>query len=137
MSVAKRVTDSPAKPSAETAGRITKRRTDTADPQQTAFGLPHDPARKLEAQQYFGKKVRELREAAGISRVELALSIGLAETNMALIERGDRDVRLSTVWRYAVGLGVSMRDLVPPEKLKPEPRKQLFPWKGKSRKPTG
>lgn len=69
----------------------------------------------VETQTYFGKKVRELREAAGWSQEDLAKAVGMVQTKLPAIEQGRRDVHLSTVRRFAKAFGVTLQHLLPPD----------------------
>lgn len=59
----------------------------------------------------FGARVRELREAMGISQEELAFRVGLDRTYISGIERGLRNVALKNIERLAGGLGVKVKEL--------------------------
>ena len=60
----------------------------------------------------FGENVRTLRRAAGLSQQGLGSACRLHRTEISLLERGERDPRLSTVVRLARGLGVPAGTLV-------------------------
>ena len=60
----------------------------------------------MEASERFGRNVRRLRRERGLSQEALAAAARLHRTEISLVERGDRDVRLTTVVRLARGLGV-------------------------------
>jgi transcriptional regulator with XRE-family HTH domain len=62
----------------------------------------------------FGEKVRELREARGLSQEALADAAQLHRTHISLIERGRRSVRLETVELLAIALGIEPAALMPP-----------------------
>lgn len=62
-------------------------------------------------QQAFGARVKELREAKGISQEALADICGLHRTYIGLIERGARNLSLGTVEIVAQGLEVPVADL--------------------------
>ena len=62
-------------------------------------------------QKQVGKRVRELREQKGISQEALASICSLHRTYVGLIERGERNLSLSTVAVIADGLGVAPADL--------------------------
>lgn len=68
-----------------------------------------------EGQVYFGRRVRELREAAGLTQEQLAQMVGMAQTRLPAIEQGQRDMHLSTMRRFARALGVPLRELLPPD----------------------
>jgi DNA-binding XRE family transcriptional regulator len=69
--------------------------------------------------QEFGGKVRALREARGMSQETLADTARLHRTHISLIERGHRSVRLETVERLALALGVQPARLMPTVRLQP------------------
>ena len=58
----------------------------------------------------------EERLALGLSQTEVAARMGTSQSAIARLERGDADVRLSTLQRYAaaleqrVGFGLTARD---------------------------
>lgn len=68
-----------------------------------------------EGQVYFGRRVRELREVAGLTQEQLAQMVGMAQTRLPAIEQGQRDMHLSTMRRFARALGVPLRELLPPD----------------------
>ena len=57
----------------------------------------------------FGKRLRELRRAKGISQEALAYEAGLDRTYISSIERGKRNVSLENIARLAQALGVKIR----------------------------
>ena len=59
----------------------------------------------------FGKRVRELREAATVSQEELAERAGLHRTYIGGIERGERNIGILNVLRLARALRVQPSDL--------------------------
>lgn len=66
---------------------------------------------KLDPKVAFGMRLRQLREARGISQEHLAQIIGLDRSYLGSVERGERNVSLENIWRIAAGLEV------PPSKL--------------------
>jgi transcriptional regulator with XRE-family HTH domain len=62
----------------------------------------------------FGAQVRKLREARNLSQEMLADAARLHRTHISLIERGQRSVRIETVERLALALGVQPATLMPP-----------------------
>jgi transcriptional regulator with XRE-family HTH domain len=64
-------------------------------------------------QVYFGQRIKELREAAGLSQTDLSKLVGIPQPDLPAIERGARDVRLSTADRFAKAFGVLLRDMLP------------------------
>lgn len=60
----------------------------------------------------FGQRVREARLRGGISQEELADRAGLDRTYISGVERGLRNLSLSTLCRIALALGVDPAELV-------------------------
>lgn len=60
----------------------------------------------------FGSRVRALREAQGMSQEQLAHRAHLHRAVVGFIERGERDIGISTLWPLAGALGVTLPDLV-------------------------
>ncbi len=58
--------------------------------------------------------VRLLRHALGVSQEELADRCGLHRTYVGSVERGERNVTLSTLEALASALGVSVPELLTP-----------------------
>ena len=61
---------------------------------------------------FFATNLRRLRVGAGLSQERLAFRCKLHRTEISLLERGDRDPRLSTIVRLAEGLGVAPTELL-------------------------
>jgi len=59
----------------------------------------------------FGKRLRELREAKGMSQESLAHEAGLDRTYVSSVERGKRNISLENIERLANALGVRVKDL--------------------------
>lgn len=57
-------------------------------------------------QERFAENLRAERERLGLSQEQLGYASGLHRTEISLLERGQRDPRLSTIVRLAHGLGV-------------------------------
>jgi transcriptional regulator with XRE-family HTH domain len=62
----------------------------------------------------FGKRVRELREARGLSQEELGHRARLHRTAISFVERAERSATLETVEKLARALRVEPADLMPP-----------------------
>jgi transcriptional regulator with XRE-family HTH domain len=61
----------------------------------------------------FGKRLCELREAAGLTQEGLAHAAGLHWTYVGQIERGERNLTYKNVLKLARGLGVDPSELMP------------------------
>ncbi len=59
-----------------------------------------------DARRQFAHNLRTLRTQAGLSQERLAFACQLHRTEISLLERGEREPRLSTLVRLAEGLGV-------------------------------
>ena len=59
-----------------------------------------------------GRRIREVRKAKDITQVELAPRIGIRQSHLSAIERGDAGVG-SRLVRIARALGVEPKDLLP------------------------
>jgi transcriptional regulator with XRE-family HTH domain len=62
-------------------------------------------------QKQFGKRVRELRKAKGLSQEELAFKAGIHRTYIGGIERGERNPSLKNIASIAKALGISPSEL--------------------------
>ncbi|MGB6067131.1 MAG: helix-turn-helix transcriptional regulator [Desulfomonilaceae bacterium] len=58
------------------------------------------------------ENVRKLRKEKGISQEELADMCGLHRTYVGSVERGERNVTLSSLEAFSAALGVSVPDLL-------------------------
>ena len=69
-----------------------------------------------------GRRVAELRAEKDLTQEQLAEILGMATQNLARIEQGRSDFRVSTVVRVARALGCDVRQLCdPPTSRKPRP----------------
>jgi transcriptional regulator with XRE-family HTH domain len=63
----------------------------------------------------FGRRVRRLRMAMGVSQEALGERSGIHRTYVGGIERGERNISLLNIAKLADGLGVGIADLFPPD----------------------
>lgn len=61
----------------------------------------------------FGQKLRRIRRRQQISQERLGELAGLHRTYVSSVERGERNVSLETIERFAGALGVKMAQLMP------------------------
>ena len=59
-----------------------------------------------------GQRLRQLREARGLTQEELAEQAGMHRAVPGHYERGDREPGISQVWRLADALGVTIQELL-------------------------
>lgn len=62
--------------------------------------------------QRFGENVRAARRAKGWTQEDLAARTGLAVVQVSRIERGVREVRLTTILRLATALSTTPNELL-------------------------
>lgn len=85
----------------------------------------------------FAARLREIREAKGLSREELADRVGVSEEAIALWERAQREPSMGNFVAVARALGVSLDAFLEPAKNPIESRKPGRPSrKGRQGKPT-
>lgn len=66
-----------------------------------------------DVQERFGRKLRDVREAQGISQERLAELAGLHRTYVSSVERGKRNISILNIEKLAVALKVPMAKLMP------------------------
>ena len=59
----------------------------------------------------FGKRVAELRKAAGYSQEQFAYKCNVDRTYIGTIERGEKSPTLNTIDKIAKALGITIKDL--------------------------
>jgi len=64
-----------------------------------------------EVERQFGKRVRELRLAMGLSQEKLAFKAGVHRTYLGGIERGERNPSLKNIAAIAMALDITLREL--------------------------
>ena len=60
----------------------------------------------------FGKRVAELRKAAGLSQEQFAFKCDIDRTYIGTIERGEKSPTLNTIHKIANALGISISGLL-------------------------
>lgn len=66
---------------------------------------------KIEFRRAFGKNVEKYRKEIGLSYRELAQKCDIDHSNISKIEKGEVDLRLSTIQELAKGLRISPKEL--------------------------
>ncbi len=59
----------------------------------------------------FGRTVREIRKAKGLSQESFAHASGVDRSYMGHIERGQKNITLSKIYQIADGLGMTVVEL--------------------------
>ena len=65
-------------------------------------------------QRIVGKNLRAYRQAKGLSQEAFAELVGMHRTYIGGVERGERNLTLATVDRYAEAIGLEPLDLLTP-----------------------
>jgi transcriptional regulator with XRE-family HTH domain len=71
-----------------------------------------EPATQRKPSELFAENVRRARRRRGLSQERLAFACRLHRTEISLLERGERDPRLSTVVRIARALDCTASSLL-------------------------
>lgn len=66
---------------------------------------------KTEANIKLGCRIRQLRLSRGFSQEELAFNCGLDKNYIGYIERGEKSPTINTIYKLAVGLKISLKEL--------------------------
>lgn len=61
----------------------------------------------------FGERMQKLRKASGISQEELASKLSMHRTYIGMVERGERNPTIRTLYKIAKALKVKSNDLLP------------------------
>ena len=79
------------------------------------------PRGKIET---FPARLKQLREAKGMSREQVAVEAGTSYHSITKLEQGVRAPSLELAWRVAQALGCSLDDLVQPADEEPATKKR-------------
>lgn len=60
-----------------------------------------------------GQKIKECREIAGLTQLNLANRMGLSRTSVTNIEKGNQKISLFSLYSVAFELGVNIEELLP------------------------
>ncbi len=58
-----------------------------------------------------GERIRELRQATGLSQEKFALSIGMDRTYFVSVELGKRNIAIINLEKIAIGLNITLSQL--------------------------
>ena len=61
----------------------------------------------------FGERLQKVRKSRGITQDELAVKISMDRTYIGLIERGERNPTIRTLYKIAKALKVNASELLP------------------------
>lgn len=60
----------------------------------------------------FGRKLRELRHASGMTQIDVAVMLGMDRSYISEVERGKKGISLVTLEIIALGFRVPLSDLL-------------------------
>ena len=63
----------------------------------------------------FGRRLREVRRRAGLSQAEVAARLGITQSYVSRVERGDQNVTLSTCEAFARAVGCIFSAVLTPQ----------------------
>ena len=63
-------------------------------------------------QLFLGKKIRAEREKLGVSQEKLGEMAGVHRTYVGMIERGEKNITLQNLGRFARALSLRVKDLI-------------------------
>lgn len=61
----------------------------------------------------FGEKMQKIRKAQGISQEELAAKLAMHKNYIGMVERGERNPTIRTLYKIAKALKVNSSELLP------------------------
>jgi transcriptional regulator with XRE-family HTH domain len=73
-----------------------------------------------------GLKIKELREKAGLTQEELAFISNLHRTYIGMIERAEKNITITTLFKISNALGVSIKEIMQDFDDKPEGKVSLL-----------
>ena len=94
--------------------------------------FPHSARVPFSPQRAFGVRIRELRQAVGLTQEDLADHCGLYRSYMSRIETGKTNPTLTMIHALATSLGVPVAELFPaPVEVKKAVKKSARPSRGR------
>lgn len=75
-----------------------------------------------------GDRIREERESAGLTQLELANKIGITPQAVSQYERGIKNPKITTIYRFADAIGVSPSKLFDSVKIEEVEKPERFYW---------
>lgn len=61
---------------------------------------------------FLGRKIRQEREKLGVSQEKLGQMAKVHRTYVGMVERGEKNITIFNLRRFAMALGVQVRDLI-------------------------
>lgn len=61
---------------------------------------------------FLGKNIRDLRERRNISQEQFGKMVGVHRTYVGMVERGEKNITIFSLRKFAEALNVKVRDLI-------------------------
>ena len=65
----------------------------------------------LDFRKQLGKRIKQIRENANLSREDVAFTCEFSGSYMGMIERAENDFKISKLYKISKALGVDIKDL--------------------------
>lgn len=65
----------------------------------------------LDFRKQLGKRIKQIRENANLSREDVAFACEFSGSYMGMIERAENDFKISKLYKISKALGVDIKDL--------------------------
>jgi len=65
----------------------------------------------VDIKEKIGRRIKELREAQGMSQKDLSYAADLDRSYIASVENGQRNISIVNIEKIAIALGVSLKEL--------------------------
>jgi len=65
----------------------------------------------MDVRKRFGKRVKEFRQARGLSQEELARFVGLDTGYISGIEKGEKDISIEMIQKLSIAFKINISDL--------------------------
>ena len=65
----------------------------------------------MDIRKRFGKRIKELRQARGLSHEALAHLVELNTSDISGIEKGERDISIETIQKISIAFKINISDL--------------------------
>lgn len=71
----------------------------------------------MNIQQKLGKRIQTLRKEAGLSQEQLSRKAGIDRTYISSTERGERNVSIRNIEKFAKGFNMSVKEFFQPNEF--------------------
>jgi transcriptional regulator with XRE-family HTH domain len=82
--------------------------------------VPRPPKHTVFSKKEVGARIRALRQARGMTQIDLAEALGITQSNLSAIERGARGLTVHQVVKLAQALRATTDEILAPSKAAPQ-----------------